>query len=349
MKSIDNREKLQELLTKYYLNTNEKMVFLNKEGQVIALNEAAEEVFSEENDYSQMTNAICRRCEGYSNEFDIMSCENCFLEALEIGKGSFQVFMRTRDNKIEPYTASYEIIDTANEIYAFTLHNVSPQIERQDKRYQRLMMQKTISAQENERKRISRELHDGIVQELINVDVELRLLKYQQDKDEMVDNSKRIEGIMSRLIDDVRNLSVELRPSSLDDLGLDAAFRSYFKQFEKNYGVHIAYHTDFSAQRFDSEIETVVYRVVQEALFNALKYAQVDTVYVSLHLGEASIIAEVSNHGTGFNIGDKAKGTGLGLFGMNERAELVNGSVNIDSQVGRGTIVTLEVPITDKR
>lgn len=349
MSSTHNQEKLKELLTQYYLNTNEKMVFLNKKGHVIALNEAAEEVFSEDNDYSQMTHAICRRCEGYSNEFDLMSCENCFLEALEVGNGSFQVFMRTKDDKIEPFTASYEVIDKTKEIYAFTLHNVSPQIERQDRRYQRLMMQKTISAQENERKRISRELHDGIVQELINVDVELRLLKYQQDKDELIDNSKRIEGLMSRLIDDVRNLSVELRPSSLDDLGLDAAFRSYFKQFEKNYGMHIVYHTDFSSQRFDSEIETVIYRVVQEAMFNALKYAQVDTVYISLYQGEASIIAEVSDQGIGFKLGDKAKGTGLGLFGMNERAELVNGSVNIDSQAGRGTIVTLEVPITDKR
>ena len=349
MKSISNRDKLQDLLTQYYLNTNEKMVFLNSAGEVIALNEAAEEVFAEDNDYSQMTNAVCRRCEGYSNEYDIMSCENCFLEALEIGKGSFQVFMRTKENKVQPYTASYELIDHKKGIYAFTLHNVSPQNQRQERMYQRKMMQKTISAQENERKRISRELHDGIVQELINVDVELRLLKYQQEKDELIDNSKRIEGIMSRLIDDVRNLSVELRPSSLDDLGLDAAFRSYFKQFEKNYGIHIDYHTNFSAQRFDNEIETVVYRVVQEALFNALKYAQVDVVEVSLQLNENNIIAEVSDRGVGFKRGDNPKGTGLGLFGMNERAELVNGSVNIDSQIGRGTIVTLEVPITDIR
>ncbi|GEP84408.1 NreB protein [Staphylococcus piscifermentans] len=349
MKSTNNRSKLQELLTQYYLNTNEKMVFLNSLGEVIALNEAAEEVFAEDNDYSQMTNAICRRCEGYSNEYDIMSCENCFLEALEIGKGSFQVFMRTKENKIQPYTASYELIDQDKGIYAFTLHNISPQIQRQERMYQRKMMQKTISAQENERKRISRELHDGIVQELINVDVELRLLKYQQDKDELIDNSKRIEGIMSRLIDDVRNLSVELRPSSLDDLGLDAAFRSYFKQFERNYGVYVDYHTNVSAQRFDNEVETVVYRVVQEALFNALKYAQVDTIEVSIQLSDETIIAEVSDRGVGFKRGDNPKGTGLGLFGMNERAEQVNGTVNIDSQIGRGTIVTLEVPITDKR
>ena len=78
--------------------------------------------------------------------------------------------------------------------------------------------EKTISAQENERKRISRELHDSVVQEMLNIDVELRLLKYQKESSELVQQSQRIEGLMSKLIDDIRHLSVELRPSSLDDL-----------------------------------------------------------------------------------------------------------------------------------
>ncbi|MGC8059596.1 histidine kinase, partial [Salmonella enterica] len=79
-----------------------------------------------------------------------------------------------------------QTIDESKGIKAFTLQNVSPQIERHDKMYQRKMMQKTISAQENERKRISRELHDSVVQEMLNIDVELRLLKYQQDIEQLV-------------------------------------------------------------------------------------------------------------------------------------------------------------------
>ncbi|WP_457826310.1 sensor histidine kinase, partial [Staphylococcus aureus] len=85
-----------------------------------------------------------------------------------------------------------------------------------------------------------------------------------------------------KLIDDIRNLSSELRPSSLDDLGLDAAFKSYFKQLENNYGLVVNYHFDMPPQRFDSEIETVVYRVVQEAAFNAMKYANVDVIDINI-------------------------------------------------------------------
>ena len=86
--------------------------------------------------------------------------------------------------------------------------------------YQQKMLHKSIQAQENERKRISRELHDSVIQEMLNIDVELRLLKYKYQDENLVD-SAHIEGLVSQLIDDIRNLSVELRPSSLDDLGIE--------------------------------------------------------------------------------------------------------------------------------
>ena len=159
--------------------------------------------------------------------------------------------------------------------------------------YQRQMLRKTIAAQENERKRISRELHDSVVQEMLNVDVELRLLKYQQDMAQLIENPEHIELLMSNLINDIRDLSVELRPSSLDDLGLEAAFKSYFKQLEYNYGLNVVYQSNIQTIRFDSEIETVVYRVVQEAIFNALKYAGVYEVEVTIQQTEEGLIAEI--------------------------------------------------------
>ena len=140
------------------------------------------------------------------------------------------------------------------------------------------MLHRSIQAQENERKRISRELHDSVIQDMLNIDVELRLLKYKHRDKVLAETSQRIEGLLSQLIDDIRNMSVELRPSSLDDLGIEAAFKSYFKQFEENYGMHIKYDSNIKGMRFDNEIETVVYRVVQEGVFNALKYAEVNEI-----------------------------------------------------------------------
>ena len=125
---------------------------------------------------------------------------------------------------------------------------------------------------------------------MLNVDVELRLLKYQQDMAQLIEKSEHIELLMSNLINDIRDLSVELRPSSLDDLGLEAAFKSYFKQLEYNYGLNVVYQSNIQTIRFDSEIETVVYRVVQ-AIFNALKYAGV--YEVTIQQTEEGLIAEI--------------------------------------------------------
>lgn len=340
-----NEEQLEQLLQQYYKTTQEKIVFVDKYGKVIAMNDAAKEIISEDNNYSTMTNAICRQCEGYSNEFALKSCMNCFMDTTQPTDANFQVFMKTVDQQVQPFTATYQCIDDVKGIYAFTLQNISPQIERQEKMYQRQMIRKVIAAQENECKRISRELHDSVVQELLNINIELRLLKYQQDKVLITDKAQQVESLMANLIDDIRNISVELRPSSLDDLGLEAAFKSYFKHFEQTYGLAISYQANIQGKRYDSDIETVVYRVVQESILNALKYASVNHIDVSIQDTGDHIIAEVIDQGVGFNPQSQPKGTGLGLYGMNERAELVNGNVNIDTQIGKGTIITLEIPI----
>ena len=153
---------LEQLLKDYYESTNEKIVFVNQHGKIIAMNDAAKEILSEEDNYNVMTNAICNRCEGYSNEYDVQSCKDCFLDTYQIQKSNFQVFMKTKENEVKPFTATYQIIDNEKGISAFTLQNVAPQIERQEKMYQQKMLHRSIQAQENERKRISRELHDSV-------------------------------------------------------------------------------------------------------------------------------------------------------------------------------------------
>ena len=95
------------------------------------------------------------------------------------------------------------------------------------------MLHRSIQAQENERKRISRELHDSVIQDMLNIDVELRLLKYKHRDKVLAETSQRIEGLLSQLIDDIRNMSVELRPSSLDDLGIEAALNHILNSLKK--------------------------------------------------------------------------------------------------------------------
>ena len=151
---------------------------------------------------------------------------------------------------------------------------------------------------------------------------------------------------MTRLLDDIRHLSVELRPASLDDLGLEAAFRSHFKWIGKNYGMLVEFSAELAAARYGSEIETVVYRVCQEAVLNALKYSGTDEVHVRLCEENGCLQLTVRDDGVGFNmIIDEAKGTGLGLYGMRERAELVDGQFTLVSAPGE-TTVQLKIPLT---
>jgi two-component system sensor histidine kinase NreB len=225
------------------------------------------------------------------------------------------------------------------------LRDLTRQFKTQEKFYQNKMMKHIIEAQENERKRISRELHDSVAQELMSAVIDLRVLKYMTADEQLLKKMKQTEVSMTRLLNDIRNLSVELRPAALDDFGLEAAFRSHFKRVEQTYGLVIDYESKLSEKRYGSEIETVMYRVCQEAVLNALKYAQVDSVKVSLTEKDSVLLLRVEDKGAGFNQGDEPDGTGLGLFGMQERAELVGGTFSVDSEIGRGTVIILQVPV----
>ena len=166
---------------------------------------------------------------------------------------------------------------------------------------------RVIAAQEAERKRISRELHDGIAQE--------------------------------------HNISVELRPSTLDHLGLVAALRSQAAVFEKTYGAEIVFEGNLSRKRFDPALETQAYRICQEAVLNACKYSGADKVHVTLEDADGWLHATVVDHGCGFDVEHpEVKGSGCGLSGMRERARLIGATLTMASD-GDGTVVTLVAPM----
>src|SRR5690606_6583515 len=123
--------------------------------------------------------------------------------------------------------------------------------------------------------------------------VDIRLLKYMNIEGEALAKVKETEIELMRLLDDIRHLSVELRPATLDDLGLEAAFRTHFKWLEKNYGLVVHFTAELDSKRYEGEIETVVYRICQEAIFNALKYAETDDAAVRLFEKEGTLILHV--------------------------------------------------------
>ncbi len=208
-------------------------------------------------------------------------------------------------------------------------------------------LSRAIQSYEQERKRLAGELHDGIAQELLGVSFLLRNLKDHVD-DEGLSILREANGNLDGLMDELRDITVTLRPSTLDHLGLVAALRSHATVFEKMYGTKIVFDTRISTQRFDQEFETQVYRICQEALLNACKYSQAETVYVSIEEASGRLFLSVTDHGCGFDVeSPEIQGGGYGLLGMRERACLVGGNVDIQSG-NSGTTVSFVAPIQER-
>src|SRR5690625_2312628 len=333
---------LPEVLINLFNNSSEKIFIFDCDGKVITMNNAAKDILKDEV-FDQMIagdpQAICKTCRGYTTEEALRTCESCYIMDTQQDVVSFQVYLDTIGKGIIPYTASFQTIDQEKGIRVLMLRDVSNQIKTQEILHQKLQVNQVMKAQEEERKRISRELHDSVAQEMLSLLVDIRVLKYMTSNKDIVDKVRQTEGTLMRLLEDIQHLSVELRPSTLDDLGLEAAFRAHFKTVEKNYGLIVHFTSNIGPKRYEGEIETAVYRICQEAVLNALKYAEVDEMYVGIFEQDQCLRLSVSDKGRGFLLDNiDPEGTGLGLYGMKERAELIKGNLNIQSSVGEGSV-----------
>ncbi|MFB9324859.1 PAS domain-containing protein [Paenibacillus aurantiacus] len=198
---------------------------------------------------------------------------------------------------------------------------------------------KAMTIQEDERRKFSRELHDGIGQSLFSLLIGLdRVISAETpEKRELGAIRNQVAGI----IEEVRGLAWELRPSVLDDLGIAPALRTYIDNYAAHYGIKVAFACDLRG-RFDIGVETVIYRVVQEALTNIAKHADVAEAEVVISARSEEIVTLIADQGCGFD--PEAGSKGVGRFSMAERARIAGGSLDISSASGRGTTVTLTLP-----
>ena len=199
------------------------------------------------------------------------------------------------------------------------------------------MMTRVIGIQEEERKRFSRELHDGVGQSMFSLLIQLdQLINDTSDS-----RLEKLREDVSFVIEDIRGLAWELRPSVLDDLGVVPAIRKYIENFSQHYGIQVQFECSLRT-RLDIQKETTIYRIIQEALTNIGKYANVGEARVSIHETESVVEVLVNDKGEGF-IRDP-KGKGVGLFSMEERARGLGGQFSISSKIGKGTTISFSVP-----
>lgn len=209
---------------------------------------------------------------------------------------------------------------------------------------QRQLLEKVISTQEEERRRIARELHDSTSQSLTSLMVGLHMLEENCSKINQQQVSD-LRNIASQTLNEVHSLAMQLRPHSLDDLGLSAALERLAYEWQARYKVPVDLAIMLGDLRLPEDLETALYRIIQETLTNVGRHAQAHYVSILIELRNSSVIAVIEDDGLGFEIND-ANGEGhLGLLGMRERAELLGGHFTIESNRGKGTSVFVEIPL----
>jgi signal transduction histidine kinase len=205
-------------------------------------------------------------------------------------------------------------------------------------------LSRVVAGQELERKRLARELHDETGQALTSILLGLKSLEDADDADARRQAVGSLRELVSTTLQDVRRLAVELRPSALDDFGLVAAVQRLAETFGEQTGITVDVEARLDADRLPGEVETALYRIIQETLTNVVKHAQASSVSVLLTRKDGSAAAVIEDDGRGFDSG-QAPGGGLGLVGMRERIGLLDGRLTIESSEGGGTTVVAEVPI----
>jgi len=213
------------------------------------------------------------------------------------------------------------------------------------------LLQRLVTAQEDERYRIARELHDQTGQYLAALMLGLKSLNDcapSSSPGSGGNSVKRLQEMTSQFSSEMRNFALELRPTSLDDLGLHTALANYVDQWSERYGIAVDFHSNgFIQQRLPPHIETALYRIVQEALTNVLKHAGAQRVSLILEYRSGRVLAVLEDDGCGFNVEAALDAPvaerGLGLTGMKERIELVGGTLEIESAPGAGTTLAMRI------
>jgi signal transduction histidine kinase len=205
-------------------------------------------------------------------------------------------------------------------------------------------MRNVVSAQELERERLARELHDETGQALTSILLGLKELEDAGSAADVSSATARLRELVVITLQDVRRLAVELRPKALDDFGLVPALERLVETFQEQTGIEVIMEPQLGQERLPSEIETALYRIIQEALTNVVKHAQASRVSIVLSRRGSSVSAVFEDDGRGFAV-DETREDGLGLLGMKERLSLLDGRLQIESSSDGGTTLVAEVPV----
>ncbi len=210
---------------------------------------------------------------------------------------------------------------------------------------------KIIKAQEQERQRVSKEIHDGPAQTMANIVLKAELCDRLIDLD--IEKAKNelntLKGVVRESLKDIRKIIYDLMPMSLDDLGLIPTIQRLILNFEEETKISVDFVVNNKGEIKESIIQLTIFRIVQEALNNIKKHSKAQNVIIRINIGTEKIYLKIIDDGIGFNVGEKVDSfntkSGFGLYSIRERVDLLKGKIEIDSELGKGTKINVIVPL----
>lgn len=254
-------------------------------------------------------------------------------------------------SKRVPRWADDEVGELSNAFNAMTEALAKSDAERAEREQLRAQyVSGFITAQEDERKRIARELHDSTSQSLTSLMIGLRALSDTCSQPEIRSRAEELRAVAGSTLDDVHTLALQLRPSVLDDVGLPEAIKRHVADCQKRHSLNIDLAiTGLEDCRLPPAVETALYRITQEALTNIIRHAGAETASIFIERSDDKVLAIIDDDGRGFDPEFVERQDGhLGLYGIRERAELLSGHLVIESEPGTGTSLYVEIPLVEK-
>lgn len=207
-----------------------------------------------------------------------------------------------------------------------------------------------IRAQEEERQRVAREIHDGPAQSLANIilQAEYCLKLLDKDPDQIRKELQALQNIVLLSLQDIRKIIFDLRPMALDDLGLVPALKRYFDTYRQQYGLEVEFVFFGHERRLNNVLEAALFRIIQEAVNNIRKHAGVKNALVKMEMLPHKVTVSIRDQGRGFDLNSVQKArAGYGLISMRERVQLLKGQIKIATAPGQGTSINIAIPVED--
>ncbi len=259
-----------------------------------------------------------------------------------IGKGNYAIKpLKSTNDEIG------ELVLAFNDMTYRLTKSEKERSERENQR--KMLLKKIIDAQENERKRVARDLHDKLAQTLASLTIEFKIIENSKtlNRASLTKKIKELRGAITKELDSLRTLCSDLRPSVIDDLGLISAIELFKDEFIKRYNIscYLRIHGDIDG-RLDKTAKIVVYRIIQEALINVARHSYTDEAGLTLNCSSDFLKGIIRDNGRGFDLSKEHDLTGI--YGMRERAEMLNGKLSFYSEIDKGTTISFEIPLKNR-